>query len=321
MGNINFNGRGVGGINMENFDIIIIGSGPAGLTAAIYAQRGGMKSIVIGGPAPGGQLLQTTEIENFPGFEKPISGYDLMSKMISQAKRLGTTISSDFAQEIEISSKPFKVKAGKNIYTSKSIIIATGSTPRTLGIETEALFTNKGVSYCATCDGFFYRGKDVCVVGGGDSACEEANFLTNFANKVYLIHRRDTLRAAPLVQEKVKKNAKVEIIYNHVIKEIKGSNKVEKVILKNTIDLSEKEIAVSGVFIAIGHNPNTEIVKGKLKTDSDGYIIVDSNYQTSVEGVFACGDVVDKIYKQAVIAASSGAIAALNAIKYIEKNR
>lgn len=301
----------------KEFDIIIIGSGPAGLTASIYAQRGGMKSLIIGGPAPGGQLLQTTEIENFPGFEKPISGYDLMSKMINQAKRLGSTISSDYATEIE-TTKPFKVKAGSNIYTAKSLIIATGSTPRTLGIASEGIFANRGVSYCATCDGFFYKGKDVCVIGGGDSACEEASFLTNFANKVYLIHRRDTLRAAPLVQEKVKKNPKIEIIYSHIVKEIIGKEKVEKVLLKSTKDNSEKEINVSGVFIAIGHNPNSEIAKGKLELDNDGYITVDKDYQTSVKGIFACGDVVDKIYKQAVIAAATGAIAAMNAIKYVE---
>lgn len=304
-------------MNIKEFDIAIIGSGPAGLTAAIYAQRGGMKSIVIGGPAPGGQLLQTTEIENFPGFDKPISGYDLMSKIINQAKRLGAIISSDYANEIE-TTKPFKVKAGQNIYVAKSLIIATGSTPKTLGIESEGLFSNRGVSYCATCDGFFYKGKDVCVVGGGDSACEEASFLTNFANKVYLIHRRDTLRAAPLVQQKVKKNPKIEILYNYVVKEIRGNDKVESVLLKSTKENTEREISVSGVFIAIGHIPNSNIVKGKLETDEDGYIIVDKEYQTSVKGIFACGDVVDKIYKQAIVAAATGAIAAMNAIKYIE---
>ena len=305
---------------METYDIVIIGAGPAGLTAAIYSQRGGMRTLLIGGPTPGGQLLQTTEIENFPGFEKPISGYDLVSKMINQAKRLGANLITDFAQDIDVSSRPFKVEAGKNIYTAKSLIIATGSTPRTLNIETEALFTNKGVSYCATCDGFFYRGKVVCVVGGGDSACEEASFLTNFAAKVYLIHRRDTLRAAYINQEKVKKNPKIEIIYNHTVKEIKGSNRVEKVVLKSTIDSSEKEIEVSGVFIAIGHTPNSTIFKDKLKMDQDGYILVDPTFQTSVPGVFACGDVVDKIYKQAITASASGAMAAMNSIKYIENN-
>ncbi|MCX7905274.1 MAG: thioredoxin-disulfide reductase [Elusimicrobiales bacterium] len=306
-------------MNTKEFDIVIIGSGPAGLTAGIYAQRGGMKSMIIGGPAPGGQLLQTMSIENFPGFEKSISGYDLMSRMINQAKRLGAGFSTEFATDIII-TKPFQVRTGNYIYFAKSLIIATGSTPRTLGIESEAKFNNKGISYCATCDGFFYKGKDVCVVGGGDSACEEASFLTNFVNKVYLIHRRDVLRAAPLVQEKIKKNPKVEIIYNTVVKEITGNDKVEKVILKNVKDNSEKELLVSAIFVAIGHNPNTELVKGKLKIDDDGYIIVDSNYQTSVEGIFACGDVVDKIYKQAIVAASSGAIAAINAIKYVEKN-
>ncbi len=304
---------------MENkYDIAIIGSGPAGLTAAIYAQRGGMKSIIIGGPAPGGLLLQTMDIENFPGFEKPISGYELMTKMINQAKRLGAVLTTDYADQIIIKN-PFEIKAHSNTYTAKAIIVATGSSPRTLGIPSEAKFTNRGVSYCATCDGFFYRGKDVCVIGGGDTACEEAVFLTGFANRVYLIHRRDKFRAAPLVQEKVKRNPKIEIIFNHVLKEIKGENKVEKIVIKNTVDGSEREIDLQGVFVAIGHNPNSSILKGKVELDEEGYVKVNENYQTSVKGIFACGDVVDKIYKQAIIAAGSGAIAAINAIKYIEE--
>ncbi len=304
---------------MENkYDIAIIGSGPSGLTSAIYAQRGGMRSIIIGGPAPGGLLLQTMDIENFPGFEKPISGYDLMTKMINQAKRLGAVLTTDYATEIIIKN-PFEIKSQSNTYIAKAIIVATGSSPRTLGIESEAKFTNRGVSYCATCDGFFYRGKDVCVIGGGDTACEEAVFLTGFANKVYLIHRRDKFRAAPLVQEKVKRNPKIEIIFNHVLKEIKGENKVEKIVIKNTVDGSEKEINLQGVFVAIGHTPNSSILKGKVELDDEGYVKVNENYQTSVKGIFACGDVVDKIYKQAIIAAGSGAIAAINAIKYIEE--
>ncbi len=303
---------------MENrYDIAIIGSGPAGLTAAIYTQRGGMKSIIIGGPAPGGLLLQTMEIENFPGFEKPISGYDLMSRIINQAKRLGAVLTTDYADDIIIKN-PFEIKAGANTYIAKAIIVATGSSPRRLGIEGEERFKNRGVSYCATCDGFFYKGKDVCVIGGGDTACEEAIFLTGFANKVYLIHRRDKLRASALLQEKVKKNSKIEIVFNHIVKEIKGENRVEKVVLKNTLDGSEREISLNGVFIAIGHEPNSSILKGKVEIDSEGYVKVNGNYETSVKGIFACGDVVDKIYKQAVIAAGSGAMAAMNAIKYIE---
>ncbi|MGC8867668.1 MAG: thioredoxin-disulfide reductase [Elusimicrobiales bacterium] len=303
---------------MENrYDIAIIGSGPAGLTAAIYTQRGGMKSIIIGGPAPGGLLLQTMEIENFPGFEKPISGYDLMSRIINQAKRLGAVLTTDYADDIIIKN-PFEIKAGANTYIAKAIIVATGSSPRRLGIEGEERFKNRGVSYCATCDGFFYKGKDVCVIGGGDTACEEAIFLTGFANKVYLIHRRDKLRASALLQEKVKKNSKIEIVFNHIVKEIKGENRVEKVVLKNTLDGSEREISLNGVFIAIGHEPNSSILKGKVEIDSESYVKVNGNYETSVKGIFACGDVVDKIYKQAVIAAGSGAMAAMNAIKYIE---
>lgn len=302
----------------KEYDIAVIGSGPAGVTAAIYAQRGGMKTIIIAGPAPGGLLLQTMDIENFPGFEKPISGYDLMTKMINQAKRLGAELTTDLANDIITEVYPFEIKAGPNIYTAKSVIIATGSTPRTLNIESEAQFTNRGVSYCATCDGFFYKGKNVCVIGGGDSACEEAMFLTGFANKVYIIHRRDKLRAATLVQEKVKKNPKIEIIYNHIVKEIKGQNKVEKVILENTVDSTYRELNVEGIFVAIGHIPNSHIFKGKISMDEEGYITVDSKYQTNIKGIFACGDVVDKIYRQAITAAATGAMAALNAIKFIE---
>lgn len=303
---------------MENFDIIIIGSGPAGITASIYGSRAGLKTLVIAGPAPGGQLLQTMDIENFPGFEHPISGFDLMTKMINQSKRLGTKIINEFAKELDLSQTPFTVKTGANIYQTKSLIIATGANAKWLGLESEQRLIGKGVSSCATCDGFFYKGKTVCVIGGGDSACEEAIFLTNFAQKVYLIHRRDQLRAAYIMQEKVKKNPKIEIIYDHIPSEIIGENKVSGIKIKNVKTQEEKKIDLDGVFIAIGHHPNSEIVKGKVKLDDHGYIIVNSNFQTSVPGVFACGDVADTVYKQAIVASGTGCMAAMNAIKFVE---
>lgn len=303
---------------MENFDIIIIGSGPAGITASIYGSRAGLKTLVIAGPAPGGQLLQTMDIENFPGFEHPISGFDLMTKMINQSKRLGTKIINEFAKELDLSKTPFTVKTGANIYQTKSVIIATGANAKWLGLESEQRLIGKGVSSCATCDGFFYKGKTVCVIGGGDSACEEAIFLTNFAQKVYLIHRRDQLRAAYIMQEKVKKNPKIEIIYDHIPSEIIGENKVSGIKIKNVKTQEEKKIDLDGVFVAIGHHPNSEIVKGKVKLDDHGYIVVDSNFQTSVPGVFACGDVADTIYKQAIVASGTGCMAAMNAIKFVE---
>ncbi|MGC8729249.1 MAG: thioredoxin-disulfide reductase [Elusimicrobiales bacterium] len=303
---------------MENFDIIIIGSGPAGITASIYGSRAGLKTLVIAGPAPGGQLLQTMDIENFPGFEHPISGFDLMTKMINQSKRLGTKIINEFAKELDLSQRPFTVKTGANVYRTKSLIIATGANAKWLGLESEQRLIGKGVSSCATCDGFFYKGKTVCVIGGGDSACEEAIFLTNFAQKVYLIHRRDQLRAAYIMQEKVKKNSKIEIIYDHIPSEIIGENKVSGIKIKNVKTQEEKKIDLDGVFVAIGHHPNSEIVKGKVKLDDHGYIVVDSNFQTSVPGVFACGDVADTIYKQAIVASGTGCMAAMNAIKFVE---
>lgn len=303
---------------MEEFDIIIIGAGPSGLTAAIYGSRAGIKTLVLAGPAPGGQLLQTTDIENFPGFEKPISGFDLMTRIINQAKRLGAIIKNEYAKEINISSRPFTVSTGQKEYSAKSLIIATGANAKWLGIESEKRFIGKGVSACATCDGFFYKGKDVCVIGGGDSACEEALFLTGFAQKVYLIHRRDKLRAAYILAEKVKKNPKIEIIYDHIVDEILGNEKVNGIKIKNVKTGEISELKVDGVFVAIGHHPNSEIVKDKIKTDDYGYIIVDSSFQTSIPGVFACGDVVDPIYKQAIVASGTGCMAAMNAIKFVE---
>jgi len=302
----------------KNYDIVIIGSGPAGITAAIYSTRGGMKTLVIAGPAPGGQLLETTNIENFPAFEKPISGFDLMTKMINQAKRLGAEIINEYAKEVQINERPFSIKAGSEIYKAKALIIATGASTKWLSIPGEEKLKGKGVSSCATCDGFFYKDKTVAVIGGGDSAAEEAIFLTKFAKKVYLIHRRDKLRAAHILQERLKSNPKIEIIYDHIPIEILGENKVNAIMIKNTKTQETKKLELDGVFVAIGHHPNTEIVAGKLNLDEQGYIIVNQKFETSVKGVFAAGDVCDPIYRQAIVASGSGTIAAMNAIKLIE---
>jgi len=305
---------------MENkiFDIGIIGAGPAGLTAAIYGVRGGMSVIVFGGSAPGGQLLQTTEIENFPGSVNPISGFDLMDKIINQAKRLGAKILNEQVSNIEINYSPFIIKTPIKNYQVNTIIIATGASPRWLNIPGEEKYKNKGVSACATCDGFFYKDKDVCVIGGGDTAAEEALFLTKFARKVYLIHRRDKLRASAILQEKLKANPKIEIIYDNIPQEIIGTEKVNGIIIKNIKNGELKKIDLSGIFIAIGHIPNSDIFKGKIEIDEEGYIKVSSKQETSVNGIYAAGDVCDKIYRQAIVAAGSGCIAAMNAIKYLE---
>lgn len=302
----------------KRYDVLIIGAGPAGLTAAIYAQRFGLSTIIIAGSVPGGQLLLTTDIENFPGFDEPISGYDLMTKMMNQAKKMGAVIVSDWADDIRTDVNPFNVISGEKTYTANSVIIATGANAKWLGVKGEAKFKGKGVSACATCDGFFYKGKDICVVGGGDTAVEEALFLTKFANKVYLIHRRDALRASYVMQEKLKSNPKIEIIYDTVVDEIIGDTKVNGVILKNNKTGETKKIDLSGVFIAIGHHPNTDIFKGKIKMDDSGYIIIDRNHKTSVCGIFACGDAADPFYQQAVVAAGSGCIAAINAKNFLE---
>lgn len=299
-------------------DIAIIGAGPAGLTASIYGTRGGYRTIVLAGAIAGGQLLTTTEIENFPGFEKPISGFDLMNNMINQAKRLGVNIINEELKDIDVFEKPFKLTSSSNTYYSKTVIIATGASAKWLGLESERKFIGKGISSCATCDGFFYKDKTVAVIGGGDTAAGDALFLTKFAQKVYIIHRRDKLRAAYTLQEKLKQNPKIEIIYDSVVEEFIGNNKLEAIKIKNLKNNQIDKLNLSGVFVAIGHTPNTNVFKNKIKIDDDGYIEVNCLYETSIRGIFAAGDVCDKRYKQAIVAAGSGAMAAINAIKYLE---
>lgn len=304
--------------NPNHYEIVVIGSGPAGFTAAIYAVRGGASTALFGGVAPGGQLLLTTEIENFPGFTDPVVGADLMSRMLKQASRLGARVFQESVTEADLSARPFKLKAGGKDYTADAVIIATGAQARWLGTPSEEKFKGKGVSGCATCDGFFYRGKDVCVIGGGDTAAEDALFLTKFAGKVYLVHRRDQLRASYRLQEKIKANPKIEVVYDHVPEEFLGEAKLSAVSLKNVKTGALRRLEVSGAFIAIGHTPATELVKGKLKLDEAGYIAADERTATSVPGVYAAGDVMDTRYKQAVVAAGAGCKAALEALAFIE---
>lgn len=309
-----------------NSKVLVIGSGPAGYTAAIYAARANLEPIMVSGMEPGGQLTITTEVENYPGFAEPIEGPWLMEQMKAQAENVGTKIISDMIKEVDFTSRPFICKGESgNEYISETVIICTGAKARWLGIENEEKFRGLGISACATCDGFFFRNKEVAVVGGGNSAVEEALFLTNFCDKVTLIHRRDELRAERIMQKRLFENDKIEIIWDSVIEEYLGnlpdSGKTPGLTglkLKNVKTGEISKINVEGLFIAIGHDPATSIFKGKLDMDDEGYIITapDSTL-TSVNGVYAAGDVKDKTYRQAITAAGMGCMAALEADRYI----
>lgn len=301
-----------------NSEIIIIGSGPAGLTAAIYAARANLNPILIAGTTWGGQLMTTTEVENFPGFIDGILGPDLMTRMLKQAEKFGTKVVYEDATKIE-KNNSFTVYTYQNSYKSKSVIIATGATPKKLGIKGEEQFWAKGVSTCATCDGAFFKGKTVAVVGGGDSAMEESTFLTRFASKVYIIHRKNEFRASKFMQEKVKSNPKIEIIFNTEVKEILGENTVKKLLLQNSINGESSELEVDGVFLAIGHIPVTDFIKKEIELDQNGYIKAINGVKTNIEGVFVAGDVEDFRYKQAITAAGAGCKAALEAEKWLSE--
>ena len=304
--------------------LLIIGSGPAGYTAGIYAARAGLKPVLVSGTQVGGQLTITTEVENFPGFPEPIQGGDLMQRMRKQAQNLGVQIIDDTITEIDFEHRPFVCSSeNANSFVGDSLIIATGASARWLGLPSEEKFRGFGVSACATCDGFFYRNRDVAVVGGGNSALEEAIYLTNFAKNVTIIHRRDAFRADKTMQERVAQNHKINVVWNCVVEEVLGTENplgVTGLKLKNVKTDNTTELAVDGVFIAIGHHPNTDLVKGHLKLDSEGYIITGENScETSIKGIFAAGDVRDPQYRQAIIAAGSGCMAALEAEKYLNE--
>jgi thioredoxin reductase (NADPH) len=301
-------------------NVIIIGSGCAGLTAAIYAGRANLKPIVIDGFEPGGQLSLTTMVENFPGFPDGILGPDLIENMRKQAQRFGAEFKSGAITDVDLSQRPFKITAGKDTYEGRALIIASGATARLIGLESERKLIGYGVSTCATCDGYFFRGKDIAVVGGGDSAMEEANFLSRFASKVYLVHRRKEFRASKIMIDRARANPKVEFVTPVVVEDISDVTKggVEHMTLRNTETNQTSQLQVEGVFIAIGHEPNTKVFRGKLDMDENGYLITHHGSATKIPGVFAAGDVQDHRYKQAVTAAGSGCMAAIDAEKFLE---
>ncbi|MEQ8717855.1 MAG: thioredoxin-disulfide reductase [Acidimicrobiales bacterium] len=311
-------------------EVVIIGSGPAGLTAAVYAARANLSPLVIEGQPsstsdqPGGQLMLTTDVENFPGFPEGIMGPELMMRFREQAVRFGAEMVTDKVTRVDFSQRPFRIWVGDPdaadpSYTAQAVIVSTGAKSLMLGLPNEERLIGHGLSTCATCDGFFFRDQEIAVVGGGDSAVEEALFLTKFASKVTIIHRRDELRASKIMQDRAFRNDKIEFLWNHTVVEILGDTKVEGVKLASTVDGTETELAVTGLFVAIGHKPNTDIFAGQLKLKDNGYLVTEpDSSRTGVEGVFACGDVQDDVYRQAVTAAGSGCMAAIDAERWLE---
>ncbi|GBL41724.1 thioredoxin reductase [Nitrosarchaeum sp.] len=302
------------------FDIVIIGAGPSGYTAGIYCSRAGYDTLILSGILPGGQLVNTTEVENYPGFEKGVMGPDLMIEMRKQTQRMGTTIIDDEVVDVDFRHKPFKVLTASEEYEGRAVIIATGANPRKLGVNGEQTFAGKGVSYCATCDGPFFRNQELIVVGGGDSAIEEATFLTKFATTVHIVHRRESLRASKIMQERAIKNNKIKFHWNSAVIDIKGDQKMHQAVLKNIKTGEEKTLDVAGLFVAIGHEPNTKLFKKQIDLDDEGYIILKNKTHTNIEGVFAAGDVHDRSYKQAITAAGFGCMAAIDVDKYLTDN-
>jgi thioredoxin reductase (NADPH) len=307
-------------LEWEMREVIIIGSGPAGYTAAIYAARAGLKPLMIASSVePGGELMKTTEVENFPGFPGGLMGPDLMAKFQEQAESFGTEILLQDVVEVDLKANPKIVKCGNgDVFEAKAVILATGAAYRELGLPNEKALSGHGVSWCATCDGFFFREKTIAVVGGGDSAMEEALFLTRFATKVYVIHRRDTLKASKIMQDRAKANPKIEFIWNSGVEALLGETKLTGVRLKDTVTGAESEMELDGLFIAIGNDPRVWLVENQLELTSEKFIKVDGrSSKTTIEGVFACGDVIDPTYRQAITAAGSGCVAALDAEHYI----
>lgn len=308
---------------MDMYDVVIIGSGPAGLTAAIYCTRASLKTVIIGGFKWGGQLQLTTDVENFPGFPDGIQGPDLMIAMRKQAEKFGAEfVQSDMdpADFSKMSGGPFTVTAGGKNYTGKTLLIATGADAKTLGVPGEKELTGHGISYCATCDGAFFRNKNLIVVGGGDSAMEEAQFLTNFATKVTLVHRRDEFKSSQIMSDRCQKNPKIEFLLNSQIAEVKGEGRVQSVVIENTKDKTKSEMSIDGIFVAIGHTPNTKIFQG-IEVTERGFVRSQNGTRTNIEGIFVSGDVEDSRYMQAITAAGFGCMAALDIERYLAEKK
>jgi len=303
------------------YGVIIIGAGPAGYTAGIYSARARHDTLIISGLLPGGQLVNTTDVENYPGFENGIMGPDLMMIWRKQTERMGATIVDDEVVKVDFKNKPFKVSTASTEYQADAVIIGTGANPRKLGLEGEQTFAGKGVSYCATCDGPFFRNLELVVSGGGDSAMEESTFLTKFATKVHIVHRRKELRASKVMQERAFNNPKIQFHWNSKIEEINGNEKVQHVILRDIQSNEKTKLEVGGVFVAIGHEPNTKLFQGQVELDDKGYVVLKNHTETSVSGVFAAGDVHDHRYRQAVTAAGYGCMAAIDVDKYLTENK
>jgi thioredoxin reductase (NADPH) len=307
--------------SQTSYEVIIIGSGPAGYTAGIYTSRAKLRTLVVSGTLPGGQLMTTSEVENYPGFPTGIFGPELMMNMRQQAERFGSTVVDDEVISVDFKQRPFIITTHSQIYKAESVVICTGASPRKLGIEAEVQFAGRGVSYCATCDGPFFKGEDIVVVGGGDTAIEEATFLTKFGKSVKIVHRRNSLRASKILQDKAFENPKIQFLWNSIVADIKGGKKIADVIIKDISNGKELEVPAGGLFVAIGHEPNTAIFRGQVEMDDKGYIILKNQTQTSVEGVFAAGDVHDHRYRQAVTAAGFGCMAALDVEKWLTESK
>ncbi len=303
-------------------NVVIIGSGCAGLTAAIYAARANLKPLVIDGHEPGGQLTLTTMVENFPGFPDGILGHELIENMRKQAQRFGAEFNAGIVTDVDLSQRPFKITAGNDSYEAKTLIVAAGASARLLGLPEERPLLGSGVSTCATCDGFFFRGKAIAVVGGGDSAMEEANFLTRYASRLYLIHRRSEFRASKIMIDRARANEKIEFVTPAIVEKILSDEKGVNGIRLRHPDTNEiREIPVHGVFVAIGHDPNTAVFRGKIETDANGYLLATNGSKTSIPGVFVAGDVQDHRYRQAITAAGSGCMASIDAEKFLEEHK
>lgn len=304
-----------------SYDLAIIGAGPAGLSAAVYAARGGMKTIVFEKALVGGQIVVTDEVENYPGFAEPMSGFEIAEKFREHARKFGAEIKEEEVRAIGLEGLCKIIETDRVAYRAKSVLICTGAHPRKLNVPGEEKYTGRGVSYCATCDGALYKNKIVAVVGGGDSAVEEAMFLTKFAQKVYIIHRREQLRAVKMVQERAFKNEKIEIIWNSVVQSIDGGQFVEHLHLYNREKEEFTELPVNGVFIYVGIIPNNQLIESRVQLDNQGFILTDENMHTNIPGIYAAGDIIHKVLRQVVTAAADGAVAAFSAEKWVEKNR